>query len=139
MTDFLKEGATYEILNEWLNWLPITKSALYVHQEANQQPGLTSWGLAVPESLLKRYSIPVNEAVTKVDFGKTFVFHFCGVPEAFGSHSIITGEHPALQQLAELGLRPAGDFLLLSEMRLSSPSGEARERIGRCLIPITKK
>ena len=133
MTDFLKEGAIYEILNEWLNWLPITKSALYVHQEANQQPGLTSWGLAVPESLLKRYSIPVNEAVTKVDFGKT------GVPEAFGSHSIITGEHPALQQLAELGLRPAGDFLLLSEMRLSSPSGEARERIGRCLIPITKK
>lgn len=136
MTDFLPDEHIYEILNEWLSWLPVTKIALHVPLNEKLQPEETSWGIAVPESMLKRYELPLNEAVIKLPFKKAFVFHFANLPEAFGSRAMITGQNPALLQLKRLGLRPTGDFLILSEMRLSSAEGKIRQRIGRSLIPI---
>lgn len=136
MTDFLKDEAIYEILQAWVAWLPITKSALYVRQGKNGEPTQTFWGLAIPCRLAERYQLPINKAVIKLTFEKTFVFHFCGLKGAFGMKSIVAGEHPAQVQMAKLGFAAAGDALLLNEMRLSDKDGQATDCLGRFLIPI---
>ncbi len=133
-SDFIKDEHIYEILNDWLAWLPITKSALYVRNSSGK-PELF-WGLAIPESLLKRYNLPVNDAVVKLTFNKTFVFHFRGVKDAFAMRSIAEGKHPAQETLRKLGFVERGDSLLINEMRLSDKEGQPLDGIGRFLIPI---
>lgn len=138
-TDFLKEPAIYELLNKWLSWLPVTKSALYVKQGSAPLPTELFWGLAISESMMKEYALPTNDAVIKLAFEKAFVFHFWGLEGAFGMKAILLGKHPAFDKLRELGFTPSGDSLLLNEMRLSDEEGQARNCIGRFLIPIRTK
>lgn len=93
------------------------------------------WGFAVWESLLKKYGIPVNEAVRRMGFGKAFVFHFSGIPNGFLMTDIVKGEHPAFQRMKALGFEQAGDALLVHELQLEAPGAE-RRCCGRFIIPV---
>ena len=100
----------------------------------NMEPHL-HWGFAVRESLLKKYGIPVNEAVRRMGFGKAFVFHFSGIPNGFLMTDIVKGEHPAFQRMKALGFEQAGDALLVHELQLEAPGAE-RRCCGRFIIPV---
>lgn len=136
MTDFLKDEAIYALLKTWVEWLPITKSAIYVKAGEVGAAPEPFWGLAVPKSLLLHHHIPVNDAVIEVPFGKAFIFHFNHVEETFNMQTILDGTHLAIKTLQGLGLKPAGDALLIREIRLADEDGRARGGMGRFMVPI---
>lgn len=133
--DFLRDERIYEILRDWTAWLPVTKSAMRVAHAGEPSIAELGWGLAVRESMLKRWKIPVNGAVRRMTFGKAFVYHFCGIDNAFKMADIASGDHVAVRKMRSLGFEPAGDALLLNEMQLIQPDG-SRACTGRFVIPI---
>ena len=134
--DFKRDERIFELLKTWGSWMPITKSTLKVEPSAAGGKNALNWGFSVRESVLKRYRIPVNDAVERLHFGKCFVCHFCGLPDAFSMRDAASGEHPAYRLMEKLGFRPSGPALLLNEMRLSDAEDERNIGFGRFLIPI---
>lgn len=53
-TDFIKDPEIYAILNDWLAWLPVVKSALYLCARDETPTYDLYWGLAVPEFVALR-------------------------------------------------------------------------------------
>lgn len=133
--EFLETSCIYDVLKTWGAWLPITKSAMCVAQSLEIDESHLHWGFAVRESLLKKYGIPVNEAVRRMGFGKAFVFHFSGIPNGFLMTDIVKGEHPAFLRMKALGFEQAGDALLVHELQLEAPGAE-RRCCGRFIIPV---
>ena len=133
--EFLETSCIYDVLKTWVAWLPVTKSAMCVAQSLEIDESHLHWGFAVRESLLKKYGIPVNEAVRRMDFGKAFVFHFSGIPNGFLMTDIVKGEHPAFLRMKALGFEQAGDALLVHELQLEAPGAE-RRCCGRFIIPV---
>lgn len=111
--DFKRDERIFELLKTWGSWMPITKSTLKVEPSAACGKNALNWGFSVRESVLKRYRIPVNDAVERLHFGKCFVCHFCGLPDAFSMRDAASGEHPAYRLMERLGFRPSGPALLL--------------------------
>lgn len=133
--EFLETSCIYDVLKTWVAWLPVTKSAMCVAQSLEIDESHLHWGFAVRESLLKKYGIPVNEAVRRMGFGKAFVFHFSGIPNGFLMTDIVKGEHPAFLRMKALGFEQAGDALLVHELQLEAPGAE-RRCCGRFIIPV---
>lgn len=126
----------WEVCNMEPHWfLYHTNSAMCVAQSLEIDESHLHWGFAVRESLLKKYGIPVNEAVRRMGFGKAFVFHFSGIPNGFLMTDIVKGEHPAFQRMKALGFEQAGDALLVHELQLEAPGAE-RRCCGRFIIPV---
>lgn len=133
--DFLKTPAIYEVLNDWLSWLPVTKSAMLLKPDGAQHWN-TYWGLAIPASQLERYGLPLSEAVEKVTFGKAYRYYFCGLQEAYAMHTTASGHHPALEQLQQLGFATKGAALLIREMRLTRDGANEPQNLGQFIVPI---
>ena len=136
--EFIKDDHIYEILSQWTDWLPVTKSAMLVTQSPVPTIDRLHWGLAVPEALLRRYNIPFNDSVRYVTFGKAFVFYFYGIEAGFNMNDIASGNHPAWQTLTSLGFQPQGDALIIRELQLD-PQEKSQACIGRVIIPIVSK
>ncbi|WP_443744062.1 MerR family transcriptional regulator [Sutterella sp.] len=133
--DFLESESIYDIIKDWSAWLPVTKSAMCVSPSLEPDVPHLHWGFAVRESLLKRYGLPVNEAVRRMVFGKAFVYHFSGLPNGFLMADIASGRHPAFLKMKELGFEQAGDALIVHEMQLTDES-DGQICVGRCIIPV---
>ena len=133
--EFLETECIYDVLKSWESWLPVTKSAMCVSQSPEPDVSYIHWGLAIRESLLKRYDLPVNEAVRRMMFGKAFVYHFLGLADGFLMEDLSSGRHPAFLKMKELGFEQAGDALIVHEMQLTD-EGDGRICVGRCIIPI---
>ena len=133
--EFIPDEAIYEILNQWTDWIPVTKAAMLVSQSIVPTVDRLHWGFAISQSQCHRYEIPTNNAVRLMTFGKAFVFDFCGLDKGFHMQSIATGTLPAWQTLKDLGLEPTGDALILREMQLD-PGDKPQACIGRVIIPI---
>lgn len=134
--EFLEDERIQALLPEWVAWLPVTKSAMLIQQGPAQGTDLTHWGFCIPKRLLTSCRLPVNEAVMELSFGRTFVFHFCGLPDAFEMEPIKRRRHAAYDLIRALGFRVCGDSLLISDMRLAYDDGSLRPGIGRFLIPV---
>ena len=129
--DFRKDDRIFELLKDWGMWMPVTKSALKVEISGSGTENTIHWGFAVRESLLKRYQIPVNDVLERIEFGKCFVCHFCGLPDAFSMRLLSEGAHPAWSQMKQLGFRPCGTAILEVDTH--------NDGFGRILIPIKKE
>lgn len=133
--DFLEDHRIYEILHDWCEEMPVTKSALLVKHHSDNEPANTMyWGLCVTESNLRRCGIPTNDAVLVIPKTLAFVFHFYDVEDVFRMDDIASGDHPAFRKLRSLGFKPSGDALLINEMKLTRDS--VQRGSGRCVIPI---
>jgi DNA-binding transcriptional MerR regulator len=135
--DFIEDDRIYEILEAWCQQMPVTKSALFVERnpEGDTLPAL-SWGLSVAESNLRRCSIPTNSIVMRLPASEAFIYHFSGLKDAFLMKDVAEGTHPAYLKMRELGLRPAGDGILVNEMKLEKDG--LHKGFGRFVIPIAE-
>lgn len=135
--DFIKDPEIYAILNDWLAWLPVVKSALYLCARDETPTYDLYWGLGVPETIAMRYRLPMSSAVKRLEFGKAFTFHFFNIEAAFTISMIEQGNHPGFNQLKKLGFPRAKDGLLINDLRLSSAEGVARYAMGRLILSLT--
>ena len=135
--DFLEDHRIYEILHDWCEEMPVTKSALYVKPDP-ENPGENKvfWGLYVTEANVKRCGIPLNGAVWVIPKTVAFVFHFAGLKDPFLMKDSETGAHPAFQKLRSLGLKPSGNAILINEMKLERDG--VQRGYGRFVIPISE-
>lgn len=135
--DFIKDERIYPILREWIDWMPVAKSALQI--ERPQVPGdpyPMQWGMVLKASLAKRFGIPVNDAVIRQPAGKAFVYHFIGMEKFFDMDEIAHGRHPMFAQMAALGLKPTARFHLVVEMKLAKKDGSRKGGCGRFIVPV---
>ncbi len=135
--EFLADENIYEILRSWSAWMPLTKSAMLIKQPSAGLPKDLYWGLAIPASLLEKHRLPINDAVERMIFNKALVFNFTNLTESFTARKIVAGEHPAFDVLASLKLRPAGDMLLVRELRLGDKT-RVHCDVGRFIIPVAQ-
>ncbi len=134
--EFIDDDRIRELLRDWCAWLPVTKSAMLLRHGPCEGSDTVHWGFAVPERLLERYGIPRNEVVERLEFGRAFVFHFCGLKGAFDMTAAAEGRHAAHKLLRELGFRVTGDALFIKEMRLTDEMGKMRPGLGRFILPV---
>lgn len=135
--DFIPDERIYAILRDWVDWMPVAKSALQI--EPPKTPGgvySMEWGLILRASLAEKYGIPVNDAVVRQPSAKAFIYHFVGMERFFDMEEIAHGRHPMFKQMAALGLKPAGRFHLVVEMKLADKDGSRRGGCGRFIVPI---
>lgn len=136
--DFIKDERIHELLNEWVRWMPVTKSALRLSTRdcSGDDTTQVAWGLMLPESVIKKYAIPMNDSVVKLPARKALVFSFLAQEGAFNMDSLAAGQHPAFEKVRELGLVPTAGAMLVVEMKLSHPDGTRRAGAGRLVIPV---
>lgn len=101
--DFLKDPRIYEILNQWMSYIPIVKSALKVDSD-----GKLIWGFLVEEQTAKRLQLPLNEVVEIYPPQKIFYYKFRDTVLQTADEAAENPAHPAFQKLHSLGLRHTG-------------------------------
>jgi DNA-binding transcriptional MerR regulator len=134
--DFIRDESIFALFKDWSGWLPVVKVAMSVNQAADDVREVTRWGLAVTKSELERYRLPLNGTARLMTFGRCFVYHFAALRNAFRMADIVSGMHPALAQMRELGFRSAGEALLVDEFQLEKPESGTQLGFGCFIIPI---
>ncbi|MCR5138242.1 MAG: MerR family transcriptional regulator [Oscillospiraceae bacterium] len=103
--DFLHDGRIYELVKDWMSFIPIVKSCMRV-----EQSGQVTWGFVVQESDLQRLRIPVNGVVERIPPSKVFYYKFRGELIRLPEEHADSRSHPAFRQLRALNLEPAGTY-----------------------------
>lgn len=134
--DFERDERIYPLLKQWVDWMPLVKSALRVTQDGAENPYTTQWGLILRSSLARQFEIPLDDVLVAMPGGKAFVYHFVGLEREFGIDEIARGHHPMFERMEKLGLRAAGDAYLVVEMKLTNANGKRRGGSGRFIVPL---
>ena len=105
---FLEDERIYEIVGEWMSWIPIVKSVAQfnVLSDSEEAHGSYCWGLGVSEPQLKRLGLPINGAVQYVPPAKSFLYHYAEEKELKISSFVTHRDHPFFRLLDRLGLEP---------------------------------
>ena len=109
--DFLKDPRIYEILNQWMSYIPIVKSAVRVGED-----GKPVWGFLADERTVSRLQLPINEVVKEYPPQKIFYYKFCDRVLKSADERSDNPEHPAFQKLRSLGLESTGPYFRVSLM-----------------------
>lgn len=134
--DFERDERVYPLLKQWVEWMPVVKSALRVTPSPGENPYTTQWGLILRSSLARQFGIPLGEPLVAMPGGKAFVYHFVGLEREFSIDEIARGHHPMFEQMEKLGLRAAKDAYLVVEMKLTKADGNRRGGSGRFIVPL---
>ncbi|MDY4163709.1 MAG: MerR family transcriptional regulator [Sutterella sp.] len=136
--EFLADPLIYDVLREWLAWMPLVKSSMCLFPSEKPSDPLTiQWGLVVRESQARRCGIPVNDAVRIMPGGKAFVWHFAGIRQPGPFDRIIRGEHPMFDTMKTLGLQAGGPIYAKIEMKLNRTDDELWS-CGRFVVPLAE-
>ncbi len=133
---FLSDEHIYELLPEWMQWLPIVKSCRRLENTPGilEQPAFC-WGLAVPAALAVQHHLPLSEAVSVVPARKMLRFcYYLRDSAPYTPHDDSLSY--ALAKLGELGLTADGPFLYQVDL-LRTHTEACRERLGYYLIPVS--
>ena len=134
---FIDDPRIAVLLKSWMGWMPIAKSAMRIEPVAEGPSRYEPcWGMALPQSFARQYQIPLDDVLHLEPAGKAFVYHFLGEESAFNMDGIARGDHPMFEQMQKLGLKPAGGFYLVVEMKLINPDGSRRGGYGRFVVPV---
>ncbi len=102
---FLEDPRIYEILNDWMSFIPIVKSAIRV-----EESGLITWGFLVSEKNRKRLGLPINDAVEHLPARKIFYCKYRARVLRMTEEASERERHPAFQRLRALGLESEGSY-----------------------------
>ena len=103
--DFLQDPRIYEILNPWMSFIPIVKSAMRVEAD-----GRITWGLLARELDVRRLHLPLNEAVLCFPSQKIFCYKYRGRVLRMAQEAAGRSEQPPFQVLRSLGLENVGGY-----------------------------
>ena len=126
---FLEDPRIYQLLKEWMSYIPIVKSATKIEQN-----GTIIWGLIIPQDKQKALGLPLNSVVQTIDSCKIFYYKFRGPVTRMEQLKQID-QHPAMQLLAAMNLQPAGSIYRTLLMPSDWKSG-IRSQYGYYAIPL---
>ena len=135
--DFTDDERVYELLNSWVEWLPISYSAMTVRPTDPDDPEHSwnsgnIWGFAMPSRIAEAYNLPVNDVVTEFPERKCLFFDYADADTLPNNP-----DNPyrlLYKELNRLNLAPAGPILMLSYMNTRINSSP--RRFGRFIVPI---
>ena len=127
---FLPDERIYEIIKEWMSYVPVVKSIMRVDPERGN-----IWGLAARRADLERLKIPVNDAVEVLPPKKVLIYYSKGQILPLPDEHAENPSHPVMQLLSSLNLKPDGPYYRVVLM----PSDWARpasHQYGLYVVPI---
>lgn len=134
--DFLKDERIYNILKNWVAWMPVVKSCLLLDPTQSSQPVPFEWGLAIPASKANRYRLPRNSIVSESPAGKALIYHFIDDAKNNSFESLTQYKHPIFNLIRSLSLKPAGKLHVVIDMKFSDDDGRLRSTCGRIILPL---
>ncbi len=103
--DFLKDPRIYEILSDWMSFVPIVKSCMRVEPD-----GLITWGFLATERDVRRLRLPTNPVVESIPTQKIFYYKFRAQVLRMEHENPTDEPHEAFRQPRALGLAPTGSY-----------------------------
>ena len=103
--EFIDDPRIYELLKDWLSYVPIVKSSLYVGEDGDKV-----WGLVVDEAKLKRLHLPVNDVVVRISPHKMFYYQFRGEMSLMADEGSDPDLHPVFSLMASMNLQHGGGY-----------------------------
>lgn len=128
--DFLEDPRIYELLKDWMSYIPIVKSSMKVERD-----GRMTWGFAVDEENLKRLRLPVNDVVERVPPQKIFYYKFCAPLVTMAEEGPAAEAHPAFQTLRAMNLE-GGDTYFRTILMPADWRKKAWSQYGYYAIPL---
>ncbi len=130
--DFLQDPRIYEIVSDWMSFVPLVKSAMRVDPE-----GVLTWGFITPAREAEHLGLPLNGAVEHIPAKKIFYYKYKGeVPRFIEEDRGLPG-HPAFQILHSLGLKNEGSYYRAALMPADWQQ-QLRYHYGYYAIPIAE-
>ena len=109
--DFLEDPKIYELLKDWMSYIPIVKSAMRADAEGN-----VSWGFVVDQQNHRKLGLPINEAVQAIPSQKIFYYKFRGLLRRMADEVPVTEKHPAFSILSRMNLTWTEPFFRITLM-----------------------
>ncbi len=103
--DFLEDGRIYDLLKDWMSYIPIVKSSMKV-----ERSGRVTWGFVVPEETLERLQLPVNAVVERVPSQKVFYYKFRSSLALMQAEGIDAEMHPAFRLMRSMNIAPGDTY-----------------------------
>ena len=103
--DFLQDPRIYEILKDWMSYIPIVKSCMKVEEK-----GQITWGFVVRESDLQKLQLPLNGVVEQIPSRKVFYYKFRAPLVTMREETGADFSHPAEELLRSLNLKSTGAY-----------------------------
>ena len=128
--DFLQDPRIYEILKNWMSYIPIVRSTMRIDRS-----GHIIWGLIVLEETLKKLNLPVNDVVVRIPQQKIFYYKFRGPLTPTGQEQVDSPDHPAFRTLRSLNL-PCGDAYFRTTLMPADWQKDIGFQYGYYAIPI---
>lgn len=132
---FLEDARIYELLPEWMDWMPVVRSVLqFTAFTASPEDFSFRWGLGLRESRALRHGIPKNGAVEVRPAGKALRWHCAGALERGVIEMLADRTLPLFGVMDRLGLRPQGDGWM--DILMTANRAHARETYAVFTVPL---
>ena len=132
---FLDDERVYALLDDWVHWMPIVRSAMMLPQDSLRRSDFRAdcvWGLVMPQSLAEKHNLPLNDVVIRLPERKAFYYHYCEHRRDTDASSLPLND--MLKTLDSLSLSPAGPVLDI--MFMSTHINDIPAHNGRLIVPL---
>lgn len=104
--DFLEDRRIYEVLKDWVSWMPMVKSCKQIRSLEKED---YSWGLIVPAELARKHGIPLNDAVRYLPRCKVLICDFRDIVRRSEEEERLPNRY-VRETMRRLGLEAAGSI-----------------------------
>lgn len=118
--NFIDDPQIYAVLPQWMNCLPVVRSAALIPPDRPDNYSLPSstvsgiWGFTVSSRLAKRLELPLNSSVVTIPACKALHCKFSA--RIAPSDDRPVNYYTVWEKLDELGLKPAGSILAINNI-----------------------
>lgn len=131
--DFLDDSQIYEVLKDWVAWMPVVKSCKEIRSPDGKE---YSWGLIVPAEFARKQGIPISGVVQSLPRCKMLFCDFRGGLLKKQEHKEpVPSERYMQETLDRLGLKATGSVYQVLLMYSQIDKAQFRE-YGFFAVPI---